>query len=396
MSASKRQKSTPNSTSPQTSSNDPPSLPLPAHTLASLTPLPYLHAHLQSSPSPIRPSLRAPQTPRPLSLNLHPLTHPHGSSLVRLGSTTAICGVRGEILDVRNIPSYRIKSQQNPPSHNDRQDPEDEKEENDSPIWTHNLLVPNLDLSSGCTPSNPPSQPPSGYAQSLSHRLLTLLRTTHLIPLSSLEIYGPSPSSDQSPEEAEAGEKGELKAYWTLYIDLLILSLDGSAFDAAWLALYAALKDTVLPDARWDADLDTVICDPRVERGRKLGESVKGMPVPVSFVGVAAEEEGKGRGKGKGKGWVLVDPDAFEEGVCAEEGCVVVDRDSGSNPDPDSDSDSTSDSDEDQHAAWKILHLSKAGGSVIGTAELEEVIRIAGERWKEWRSVLGAHMKHSG
>ncbi|KAK4987007.1 hypothetical protein LTR28_001918, partial [Elasticomyces elasticus] len=44
------------------------------------------------------------------------------------------------------------------------------------------------------------------------------------------------------------------KAYWTLYIDLLFISLDGNPFDVAWAAVLAALKDTRLPRAWWDPD----------------------------------------------------------------------------------------------------------------------------------------------
>jgi exosome complex component RRP43 len=110
------------------------------------------------------------------------------------------------------------------------------------------------------------------------------------------------------------------------------------------------------------------------------------MPVPLSWVVFEAEsglmkytreKNAKGVGKVDGEGkWILVDPDAFEEGLCEEKGCVVVDRKG--------------------KEGWKIVRLEKSGGGVVGPKELRELLDVAGRRWEEWMDVLGKVEKEKG
>ena len=58
----------------------------------------------------------------------------------------------------------------------------------------------------------------------------------------------------------------------------------GSVFDAAWLALYAALKDMILPQALWDVDEMAVFCSPEMNEAKKL--RLREMPVPLRLGGV--------------------------------------------------------------------------------------------------------------
>ncbi|KAL9624768.1 MAG: hypothetical protein Q9160_001122 [Pyrenula sp. 1 TL-2023] len=313
--------------------------------LATVAPTSFLQAHLSSSSLPIRPNGRTPATLRPISLNLRSLTHTNGSSFIRLGDTSVVCGVRAEILDVKDIANYRVKRT------TDASTSTSANSEFDFEIWQNDLLVPNLELNTGCSPSHIPGNPPSSFAQSLSHRLLTLLRSSHLISASDLKIYFQNP--------LEPSEKPILKAYWTLYIDILVLSYGGSIFSASWLAMVAALTDTVLPDARWDVDLEGVICDSEIVNAKKV--NLKGMPVPLSFVGF--EVEG-----GKNQ-WVLLDSDEFEEAICGGESVVVVDKKAG-------------------EGGFRVLRIDKTGDSVVGGKEITEIATKAGERWEHWTDIL--------
>ena len=123
----------------------------------------------------------------------------------------------------------------------------------------------------------------------------------------------------------------------------------GSVFDAAWLALYAALRDTVLPRAVWDVDEMAVFCSPEMSEARKSG--LRGMPVPLSW--------------GVFEGRVLVDLDGMEEECCQEKGCVVVDEEGG-----------------------LVVRVEKWGGGTVGGKEIMEVVNLAGWRWREWSKVL--------
>ena len=329
---------------------------IPPSTMPLISPSALLYAHLARDP-PIRASKRLPSQCRPITLNLSSLTHANGSALVRIGDTAAVCGVRGEILPVSEIANYRLKQTQSAPNSGSEGDEEDYAE-----ITNNNLLVPNIELSTGCSPNHLPGSPPSSEAQSLSQRLLSLLHTSRLVPVSDLRIY-----YDPPPDiEVDSGEPSgpELKAYWTLYIDILVISYGGSIFDAAWFALYAALRDTVLPRTWWDMDLQSVICSPETGEAKRL--RLRGCPVPLSF-GVFMPEKTIS-GSGNAKSWILCDTDAFEDDCCAEKGTVTVD--------------------EASHRNLDLVKMEKSGGGRAGRVEMKALVELAGARWKEWNRVL--------
>ena len=234
-----------------------------------------------------------------------------------------------------------------------------------------NLLVPNVDLATGCSPAYLPGGPPSTLAQSLSHRIVTLLHSSHLLSIDDLRIWHyPTVSPSGSSDDMDTSEGGiedkaqaEVKALWTLHIDVLFLSLDGNPFDVAWASVLAALRNTCLPLARWDTDQDTVLCNPDISQARKL--SLQDFPVAMSF-GVFT---GSGLSGGKVGKWMLVDMDDFEESICKEEGTAVV-RILGD-------------------GQTEIVRIEKSGGVGIGIGEMRELIRLAGLRWKEWVVALG-------
>ena len=270
-----------------------------------------------------------------------------------------VCGVRGEILKARdtNVPDSKLAG--------GRKDGE--------VIADLGLLVPNIELATGCNPRFLPGQAPSTEAQALTQRVLTLLRLTDLVGLEGLKIWdrvGKGEVSevgretmrveDADEEEDVTAQEDKVMAYWTLYIDILVISLDGAAFDAAWLAVLAALKATRLPAAKWNRDVENALCDPRLENDVAL--EIRGLPVPLSFA--IFQPSTKPREERKEK-VVLVDPDDFEEGCCEEEGAVIVDE-----------------------AGSKIWRIESAGGSELGIQGVRNMVERCAERWKEWMLLL--------
>ena len=178
----------------------PPGLSFPRATFAKLTPAPFLQAHLKQT-QPIRPSGRRPDEAREAVINTGSLSHSNGSAVVRLGDTSVVCGVSGEILLASEVP--------HPPNG------ETLKED----LVEHlGLLVPNVELSTGCSPACLPGNPPSNSAQSLSWRIGSLLHASSLVNPKDLTIsYTEPKSADMGPDEEP---NTVVKAYWALYIDI--------------------------------------------------------------------------------------------------------------------------------------------------------------------------------
>lgn len=317
----------------------PPGLSFPRATFAKLTPAPFLQAHLKQ-PQPIRPSGRRPDEAREAVINTGSLSHSNGSAVVRLGDTSVVCGVRGEILLASEVP--------HPPNG------ETLKED----LVEHlGLLVPNVELSTGCSPAYLPGNPPSNSAQSLSWRIGSLLHASSLVNPKDLTIsYTEPKSADMGPGEEP---NTVVKAYWALYIDILCISLDGNCYDAAWTAVMAALKNTTLPKAWWDADKEAIVCSPFANEAQKL--TLTGSPSTTTFAVFSTASPLKQRSEAES--WVLVDPDNFEEDVCNETVTVAVD-------------------------AGKILSIEKHGGAHIGKDALTDCVVLAMKVWKDFQQKL--------
>ncbi|PYI30132.1 ribosomal protein S5 domain 2-like protein [Aspergillus indologenus CBS 114.80] len=393
------------------SSAPPPALTLPPSQFARLQPHAYLLAHLSPPASSNQPSLRAngrqPAQFRPTSANTGSLTHTNGSAVVRVGDTTAVCGVRAELLPTSDIAAWSVshaspdarKRQQSTTTttttttKNDGTDADAAAEE--SQIQDLHLLVPNLSLSTGCAPGFVPGAPPSALAQSLSHQILGLLHSTRLVRAEDLRVWYQVPTfagEEEMEVDADAdaegeGRKGkndgkEIKAFWVLYIDVMIVSLAGNAFDAAWAAVLAALRDTRLPRAWWDADNEMVVCSEAVAEATRL--SLRGLPVASSFcvfeadaaagwraviVPDAAEEKmiEEDQRRGMQRRWVLADPDGYEEGLSQERVCLVVDKEMGKTV---------------------IVKMEKNGGWAVDGRELKQLVDIAAERWESVKQIL--------
>lgn len=356
---------------------------IPPSTMPLISPPTLLSAYLSQTP-PVRPSNRTPTQTLPININTSSLTHCNGSSLLKLGETTVVCGIRAELLPVSEIAHYRASET----ARNSAQENEEDPDANYEAVTLNNLLVPNLELGTNSHPSFPSNVAPSVTAQSISQRILSLLHTSRLVRISDLEIRHTSstPTSNLDPDDPGyiEPEKNVLKAYWTLYIDCVALSYggEGGVFDAAVMAVIAALRDVRLPSARWDDDEKRIFCNPDISQAHAL--SLRCLPCPLSFGIFTSNLEsqsgqqpqsrinGAVSGSGKGSSIILLNTDSFEDDVCQEKGSVVVDC-------------------SDQTGKCKILRIEKAGGmGSFGVEDLKEVIEYTQQRWKEWRRVLEA------
>ncbi|KAI0162185.1 exosome complex exonuclease RRP43 [Xylariaceae sp. FL1272] len=331
---------------------------------AKLSPHPYLLANLQASSPAKRINGRNPADARPLAINRSSLTHAHGSAVVRQGDTTVICGVRGETLLTSQIPNYRTSL-----FGGDTTGTTDE-------LRDYDLLVPNIELATGCAPEFLPGVPPTTLAQTLSTRVYSLLHSSGILHVEDLRIYNQIEASTETTDDDDMQDADadvptkEVKAYWVLYIDLLFVSLDGNPFDAAWAAVLAALRQTKLPHAYWDADREMVLCSRKTS---PTPLSVSGLPVACSAAIFTAREklkqiQSRKAGGDIGDFWILVDPDRFEESLCDEVVTVVVDRSEGGES--------------------KILGLSKSGGTIVGPDIIKRFVKVADDRWQALKTVL--------
>ncbi|KIO11225.1 hypothetical protein M404DRAFT_994885 [Pisolithus tinctorius Marx 270] len=229
----------------------------------------------------VRPDGRTPEEWRDVFINVGSISTANGSALVRIGGTTIICGVKAEIAEP----------------------------ELDTP--DQGFLVPNIDLPAICSPKFKPG-PPSEEAQVLSERLNAALVSTQLLPLTRLCI-----------------EPG--RSVWCLYVDATCINYDGNAFDAALLAMVAALRNTTLPECTYNEETGRTTCRSRTAR-RPLplnedkvivGLSFGVVPTPSIPMGLDTSE-GKNTSRTTGP-ILLADPTAFEEPLLARVVTVVVD-----------------------------------------------------------------------
>jgi len=172
----------------------------------------------------------------------------------------------------------------------------------------------------------------------------------------------PKATTAEDDDEPDVPPQTRIAAYWCLYIDTVFISADGNLFDAAWLAALTALQNIKIPQARWDPDLETVLCSESEVSTLRL----RSKPVVASF---AVFEPAREKGLQKlQNSWVLADPDAFEEGLCKEVITVVCD-------------------------SSKITKISKSGGAVVGADEMKTIAQLAAKRWQQVMTVLDTREK---
>ncbi|KAH7090407.1 exoribonuclease family protein [Paraphoma chrysanthemicola] len=356
---------------PEQQQQQPPSLTFPRPIFAAVSPHPFLQAHLSANKKvAIRANGRTEHMFRKPGINTGSLTHANGSAVVRLGNTSVVCGVRAEVLREEDVPGtneFHVPTSLDTPTEEADGEDEDDSEE----IDTLRLVVPNVELSTGSTPSHIPGNAPSSTQQSLITRLRSLILSTRLLRASDLRIlYKPSLNA----LDADADDEAQIvvKAYWVLYVDIFFISIDGSAFDAAWMSLLAALRDTKLPRAWWDEEFEGILCSDAPEEAKRL--RLRGFPVAATFAVLEGGNEIGAEGEDEKGEWILSDPDAFEESVCRESVTVVVDGEW-----------------EKGGKGAMVRRIEKSGGGVVGR-EGEEgmrtVIRRAAGRWRDVKSVM--------
>ncbi|KAK0633126.1 ribosomal protein S5 domain 2-type protein [Immersiella caudata] len=325
-----------------------PALTFPRPVFAKLSPHPFLLRCLNPSDeteTPSRTNGRTPREARPLQIHTSSLSHAHGSAVVRTGDTTVICGIRAEVLPVAQIPQYRPRAAFE----------EETEASRKAEIKNYDLVVPNIELATGCAPQFLPGVPPTALAQTLSSRVYSLLVGSGMVQVEDLRIWkGGEKEEGGMDVDVDEEEEKELVGYWVLYVDLLFVSFDGNPFDAAWTAVVATLKDTKVPVARWDDDRETVVCS---GEAKQLG--VKGLPVACSAAVFLEKEYGE---PGEGRHWILLDPDRLEETLCREVVTMVVDCSSGET---------------------RIRAMEKQGGTVISRELMRGFVGVAEQRWKE-------------
>ncbi|KAL6710648.1 hypothetical protein ACN47E_007705 [Coniothyrium glycines] len=349
-----------------------PTLTFPRPIFAAVSPHPFLQAHLsadKTSKSALRANGRSAHEFRTPGINTGSLTHCNGSAVVRLGNTSVVCGVRAEILREEDTPGTNTHHSAATPQDDGKigiedQHGDDEQATPDAEIKDLRLLVPNVELSTGSTPAHIPGNAPSTFAQTLITRIRSLLHSTSLIRASDLRIlYTPS-TNTEDPDEAP---QTQLKGYWTLYLDVFFISVDGNAFDASWFAILAALRDTLLPKAYFDEEYEGILCSDDPKEAHRL--RLRGFPVPSTFAVFEGRTED---GEEEQHDYVLSDPDAFEEGVCRETVCVVVDVAKGKKSIGDA----------------VIRRIEKSGGGVVDRDAMKGLVKRAIDRWAEVQGVL--------
>lgn len=133
----------------------------------------------------------------PMMVSVGTIGSANGSSLVRVGGTCVLCGIKAELAQ----PAV------------------------EQPDEGH--FVPNVDLPALCS-SNFRSGPPSDEAQMLSQWVYETWQNSHMLDLKQLCI--------------DAG-----KLCWVLHADITCLNYDGSLPQACFTALVAALRNVRLP-----------------------------------------------------------------------------------------------------------------------------------------------------
>ncbi|TCD64232.1 hypothetical protein EIP91_004334 [Steccherinum ochraceum] len=245
------------STSKQAS--DAEEIALKAATFRRLHPKLYLERFLAEN---VRPDGRAFGEWRDVSLNVGSISTADGSALVRMGDTTIVCGVKAEIAE-----------------------PELDRPE-------HGFLVPNIDLPALCSPKFKPG-PPTEEAQVLSERLNEVLVAADVIPTTSLCI--------------QSG-----KSAWVLYVDATCINYDGNVFDAALLAMVAALRNTRLPKTTYNEETERTTCS----RKERVALELTKIPISSSF-GVFDSTQ------------ILADPTTFEEPLLETNFSICLDDSGG-------------------------------------------------------------------
>ncbi|ROT69495.1 putative plexin domain-containing protein 2 [Penaeus vannamei] len=176
-----------------------------------------------------RPDGRGLTDSRSIMIRVGTVTTAEGSSTVRMGHTTVMCGIKAEIA----TPALRQPDQ--------------------------GLIVPNVELYACCSPMFK-AGPPGEKAISTSQFLKNVIISSGMLDLTELCIVNN-------------------KYVWCLFCDIVCLNYDGNLTDAALVALVAALQNLRLPATSFDPDDQKL----QVQSLRTVKVNVKAFPVASTF-----------------------------------------------------------------------------------------------------------------
>jgi len=179
----------------------------------------------------VRPSGRGLDHCRKVTISVGTMEKLPGSSLVRVGNTTCVCGIKLEV----GVPTATA--------------PDDGRLEvavNLSPLCSSKFTI----------------GAPSEQAVSIGQFLTDLVVSSKVIDLSHLGINSGKHS-------------------WVLYADIVCLDYDGNVVDAALMSLVAALGDLKIPETQSvEGESQVFLLPEGVPRSLKISH----FPVPLSFI----------------------------------------------------------------------------------------------------------------
>ncbi|KAF0974390.1 hypothetical protein FDP41_006422 [Naegleria fowleri] len=182
-------------------------------------------------PEGIRPDGRSLNMIRESLISSGSLRNCEGSSLVKTGNTSVVCGIKAEVM----IPTEEA--------------PRDGR------------VVISFDFPSICASDVTGNWEEVNERKcTIQQRLASVLYNCEVLDLSQLCI-----------------EEG--KASWVLYADLYCLENDGNVFDAALIALLTALRNVSLPKVEISKDEEAIVTDEKANLKLKLNH----YPIPLSF-----------------------------------------------------------------------------------------------------------------
>jgi len=208
----------------------------------------------------VRPDGRSLMKIRKTKISVGTIGTADGSALVRIGHSSIIAGIRGEVGEA-------------------------------TPISQKGQIVANVELTPLCSTRFRPGKP-SEQAQVLAEFLNGIVTNTSFVSFDNIQIDGFATSH---------------RLVWYLFVDLYCLNYDGNIQDGCLIALLASLKNLRLPQLTWDSKEEKLFENTELP---KLSVQLLHYPVSLTF-GTLDE-------------FVLADPTSEEEELMSGSISIVV------------------------------------------------------------------------
>jgi exosome complex component RRP43 len=228
---------------------------LEAETFRKIHPLEFYRKFLTEK---LRPDGRALSNVRKTHITTGSLQNTEGSGLVKMGNTSVICGIRGEVTVPKQKNPFSSDNTVLGNSGTAMQDDEDEN--NEESDRNEGIYVVGVELPSICAPQYQHWADSLQDTSTLQYHIQNTLEKYNVIDRRELCI--------------SAGE-----AVWVLYIDVYVLEHDGNLMDACFIAVLAALDNLRLPALEI---VDSIVKVVENEPTTRL--ILRHFPIPLSFV----------------------------------------------------------------------------------------------------------------